>query len=205
MKLFQTIAVLAVVAMAAKTDQDLKKKLKDKKSRSIRKLRKEAPVRLSSDGGIEFDTDSAAIHCLTSSTDDYQNAGTIDFNLAQIVVCQKWIVSMTRADQYLQDAFGVELLTDDEIDYDNMPDVQSDQWGVDEGPNAKNTVIALLQICKDLIPEDYPIEISGKRCHGGVKKRKQTDNDTQRMPSTLQSSRHQVFQKTMQKRNQKQN
>ena len=74
--------------MAAKTDQDLKKKLKDKKSRSIRKLRKEAPVRLSSDGGIEFDTDSAAIHCLTSSTDDYQNAGTIDFNLAQIVVCQ---------------------------------------------------------------------------------------------------------------------
>ena len=47
---------------------------------------------------------------------------------------------MTRADQYLQDAFGVELLTDDEIDYDNMPDVQSDQWGVDEGPNAKNTV-----------------------------------------------------------------
>jgi len=72
---------------------------------------------------------------------------------------------MDKTDKYLQDNFGVELLTDEQIDYES---VQNEQWGVDEGPNAKNTVIAMKAICEGIIPEEYPIEISGKRCRGGV-------------------------------------
>ena len=66
-------------------------KQKDKKSRLLRNLRKEAPARLAQDGSIEFDTDSIAIQCLTSNSADYQNAGLLDFNLAQIVICQSKI------------------------------------------------------------------------------------------------------------------
>ena len=46
-------------------------------------------------------------------------------------------MSMEKTDKYLQANFGVELLTDEQIDYEGA---QNEQWGVDEGPNAKNTV-----------------------------------------------------------------
>ena len=47
------------------------------------------------------------------------------------------MAAIDKTDKFLQKNFGVELLSEDEIDYEG---VQSDMWNLSEGPNAKNTV-----------------------------------------------------------------
>ena len=63
------------------------KKQKDKKSRILRNLRKEAPVILEN-GKVAFDDDSLAIKCLTSKTKEYKKMGSLSLKQAKIFVCQ---------------------------------------------------------------------------------------------------------------------
>ena len=63
-------------------------KQKDKKSRILRNLRKEAPVKLDDNGNVAFDEDSLAIKCLTSKTKEYKKMGTMTLKQAKIFVCQ---------------------------------------------------------------------------------------------------------------------
>jgi len=168
MKFSSTVAVLAVVALAGKTEKEKAQKQKDRKSRLLRNLRKEAPARLNSDldDAVEFDTDSIGIQCLTSSSPEYKNRGNISYAKARILICQTWLTSFAKRDNYLQLNFGVGLLDDDEINYED-PEARglNDQWSVIEGPNAKNTVKAMKEICEAIIPENYPIELkTGTRC-----------------------------------------
>jgi len=131
------------------------KKQKDKKSRILRNLRKEAPVKLDDEGNVAFDEDSLAIKCLTSKTKEYKKMGTMTLNQAKIFVCQTWLAEVARADAYLLENFEIGLLTDDSLEYEERG-VGFTGWESDEGPNAKNTVIAFSSVCNNIIPSDHP-------------------------------------------------
>ena len=55
---------------------------------------------------------------------------------------------MSRANTYLEENFGIALLTDEEIVYDDV-DARTENWDLSEGPNAKNTVNILTLFIKD--------------------------------------------------------
>jgi len=163
MKLLSIIVVgLAVAAEIGQDVSDVKqakkdkraKKQKDKKSRLLRNLRKEAPVILDDQGEVAFDEDSLAIKCLTSKTKEYKKMGSLSLKLAKIFVCQTWLAEVERVDMYLMENFGIGLLTDETVDYERG--VGFTGWTIDEGPNAKNTVIAFQNVCQEIIPADYP-------------------------------------------------
>ena len=68
-------------------------KKKDKKSRILRKLRKEAPVTLDESREIIFDEDSLAIKCLTSKGKEYKKMGSLSRKQAKIFVCQRKFIT----------------------------------------------------------------------------------------------------------------
>ena len=80
------LASLAITGTLAGKNKEQKQK--DKKSRLLRNLRKEAPVRLNNDGEVIFDDDSLGMQCLTSSTAQYQGLGQLSFEEARIFICQ---------------------------------------------------------------------------------------------------------------------
>jgi len=144
------------------------KKQKDKKSRILRNLRKEAPVILEN-GKVAFDDDSLAIKCLTSETKEYKKMGSLSLKQAKIFVCQNWMAEVARADQYLNENFQIGLLTDDDINYEDESGAERGVgftgWTIDEGPNAKNTVLEFSAVCNQIIPDDHPPY--GFHCRGG--------------------------------------
>merc|ERR1712086_429529 len=152
------MAVAAEVTDAKQQKKDKRaKKQKDKKSRILRNLRKEAPVILTSEGEIGFDEDSLAIKCLTSKTKEYKKMGALSLKQAKIFVCQTWVAEVNRADQYLIDNFQIGLLTDDDINYDDQAEqrgVGFTGWTIDEGPNAKNTVLEFVAGCNTISGEE---------------------------------------------------
>jgi len=154
------MAVAAEVSDAKQQKKDKRaKKQKDKKSRILRNLRKEAPVILTEEGKVDFDDDSLAIKCLTSKTKEYKKMGSLSLKQAKIFVCQTWIAEVNRADQYLIENFEIGLLTDDDINYDDQAEqrgVGFTGWTIDEGPNAKNTVLEFVEVCNNIIPDDHP-------------------------------------------------
>merc|ERR1712154_296576 len=119
--------------------------------------------------------DSIGMQCLTASGEYEQFSGkngVLNHEQARIFICQNWLHQMNLINNYLNETFSIGLLTDETLDYDAGAGVsndfgndQSGMWGVDEGPNAKNTVIAFKAICEDIIPENHP-EL-GYSCRGG--------------------------------------
>jgi len=161
---------LGLVEVEAKTDKDqkMKKKQKDKKSRMLRNLRKEAPVTLNDDGDVTFYNEAISIQCLTGQGDYAGMGAELTNTEAKALVCQIWLNELKRIDNWLQATFQIGLLTEEEIDYtdDSERLMSGNMWGLDEGPNAKNTVTALKKICEnEIIPEDYPP--FGYNCIGG--------------------------------------
>ena len=79
------------------------------------------------------------------------------------------MAEVARADQYLVENFQIGLLTDDDINYEDESGAERGVgftgWTIDEGPNAKNTVIEFSAVCNQIIPDDHPPY--GFHCRGG--------------------------------------
>lgn len=80
--------ILASLATATFAQKDKEQKQKDKRSRLIRLLRKEAAVRLDDDKNVIFNDEYRGMQCLTSSTPEYKNLGLLNKNQARIFICQ---------------------------------------------------------------------------------------------------------------------
>lgn len=167
MKLAALLLVGLGLVEAGDKDGKMKQKRKDKKSRMLRNLRKEAPVTLDNNGDVTFYDDAISIQCLTGQGNYAGLGAELTQTEAKSLVCQIWLNEMQRIDKWLQTTFGIGLLTEEEIDYvDDNERTVGNMWGLDEGPNAKNTVIALKNICEnEIIPSDYPP--FGYNCIGG--------------------------------------
>merc|ERR1711937_968460 len=63
---FSTL-IIASLAITTEAGKNKEQKLKDKKSRLLRNLRKEAPVKLKSLTEVEYDDDALGMQCLTAS------------------------------------------------------------------------------------------------------------------------------------------
>ena len=95
MKLTGLIIATLVGVEAGKNKEQ---KLKDKKSRLLRNLRKEAPVALNNEGAVIFDDDALGMQCLTSSG-DYENLGQLNHDQARVFICQsKSGIELTQGD-----------------------------------------------------------------------------------------------------------
>ena len=91
------LASLATVSFAQK-DKD--QKHKDKRSRLLRNLRKEASVRLDDDSKVAFNDDSIGMQCLTSSTPEYKNLGKLSKKQARIFICQSKHIALGAIDNF---------------------------------------------------------------------------------------------------------
>ena len=89
------LASLATVSFAQKNKEQ---KHKDKRSRLLRNLRKEASVRLDNDDKVAFNDDSLGMQCLTSSTPEYKNLGNLTKKQARIFICQSKFIALDATD-----------------------------------------------------------------------------------------------------------
>merc|ERR1719191_2486464 len=92
--------IIAALVSVGEAGKNKEQKLKDKKSRLLRNLRKEAPVTLNNDGAVIFDDDALGMQCLTSSG-AYENLGQLNHDQARVFICQTWLHEMEKIDAFL--------------------------------------------------------------------------------------------------------
>ena len=80
-------ALIIATLVGVEAGKNKEQKLKDKKSRLLRNLRKEAPVALDVEGAVIFDDDALGMQCLTSSG-EYEKLGQLNHEQARIFICQ---------------------------------------------------------------------------------------------------------------------
>ena len=88
MKLAALLLVGLGLVEAGDKDGKMKQKRKDKKSRMLRNLRKEAPVTLDNNGDVTFYDDAISIQCLTGQGNYAGLGAELTQTEAKSLVCQ---------------------------------------------------------------------------------------------------------------------
>ena len=87
--------IIASLAITTEAGKNKEQKLKDKKSRLLRNLRKEAPVKLNNpeDKVVLYDDNALGMQCLTGSGEfeslNENQKGKLNHEQARIFICQR--------------------------------------------------------------------------------------------------------------------